>query len=418
MPGAGALVQHAGAQADLASWHREIDPVNRFGMVLMNSSGAPAMFVIRGGAGRPSDLPRGIPSAVAMIHSFSAADPTDPQTIAGRWLAQGAFVYFGAVNEPYLAAFRTPRLVAALMAEGVPFVAALRQGEFEPFGFPWRFVYLGDPLYRIRAKVTTQDQGRADDEDQPHRDSRIMASEWRTIAPEYSDWSVTEITAPAAGPNRSAQPRVFALEDDRLRWCLDAAIGDLVGPSPRVSLPSSAISAGVHPSNLPVDDWHAVLQEIRRDRLDPDLRPVLDDLLIDTLGEAGAFDELMMRLAQIPSNERGPRVWQAIETCGMAQLARLARQGATAAGFHRALDLWDRLIRLNWPKSSQFPAHFTERLAALAGVDEHRRQLWLDRLREAGDAMAAEPRRYPHATVLAAERARVEAQLVQAGSGH
>ena len=45
-------------------------------------------------------------------------------------MTQGAFSYFGAVNEPFLLAFRPPRLVAELMVAEVPFVAALRQGEF------------------------------------------------------------------------------------------------------------------------------------------------------------------------------------------------------------------------------------------------------------------------------------------------
>ena len=135
----------------LANWHRAVDPVNRFSMVMFNSSGGPEMFAISGGVGRPSDIPRGMPAAVAMIHSFSAADPNDPQTIAGRWLSQGAFAYFGSVNEPYMLAFRPPGLVAALLAADVPFVAALRQGELETFGFPWRLVYLGDPAAsRIR----------------------------------------------------------------------------------------------------------------------------------------------------------------------------------------------------------------------------------------------------------------------------
>ena len=52
------------------------------------------------------------------------------------------------MNEPFLLAFRRPRLVADLIEAVVPLVAALRQGESEPFGFPWRLVYLGDPLYR------------------------------------------------------------------------------------------------------------------------------------------------------------------------------------------------------------------------------------------------------------------------------
>ena len=84
-----------------------------------------------------------------MIHSFSAADPADPATIAGRWLTQGAFVYYGSVNEPYLLAFRPASVVAELAAAGVPMAAALRQSEVEPFGRPWRLIYLGDPLYRI-----------------------------------------------------------------------------------------------------------------------------------------------------------------------------------------------------------------------------------------------------------------------------
>ena len=53
------------------------------------------------------------------------------------------------VHEPFLLAFRPPGLVTELIAADVPLVAALRQSELEPFGFPWRLVYLGDPLYRV-----------------------------------------------------------------------------------------------------------------------------------------------------------------------------------------------------------------------------------------------------------------------------
>ena len=73
-----------------------------------------------GGPGRPADVPGGFPASVVMIHSYSAADPADPGTLAGRWLAQGAFVYFGSVNEPLLVAFRRPALVAELAAGGCP----------------------------------------------------------------------------------------------------------------------------------------------------------------------------------------------------------------------------------------------------------------------------------------------------------
>ena len=30
-----------------------------------------------------------------------------------------------------------------------PWSPRLRQSELEPFGFPWRLIYLGDPLYRV-----------------------------------------------------------------------------------------------------------------------------------------------------------------------------------------------------------------------------------------------------------------------------
>jgi len=405
IPGAGAVVHRAARQADLASWHRSVDPVNRFGLVLVNSWGAPDMFAISGGSGRPSDVPRGVPTAVAMIHSFSAADPTDPQTIAGRWLAQGAFVYFGAVDEPFLLAFRTPGLVAELMAAEVPFVAALKQGELEEFGFPWRLVYLGDPLYRLQNETIAPDRPAIGVMAQPWGGARVAPSDWRTIAPEYANWPVAEIAARTAGSTQTVGRRVFDSEDERLRWCLDAAIGDLAGPaSPGASSPSR--------------DWLGVMREIRRDRLDRGLRPLFDDLLIDALGEVGAGHELLRRLGRIPPAECGPRVWQALETCGMERLARLAQERDPAGGFGGALELWDQVIRLKWPKGSRFPSQFTERVAALVATDDRERRLWLERLRSAGDMMAADPGRYAHAAVVAAERARIECLLGGLGSSH
>ena len=142
-------VEHVeGPQSDLKHWHEMFAPLNPFGLLLVNTTGGPEMFSIGGGPGRPGDVPRGVFTAVSMIHSFSAANPADPQTIAGRWLANGAYVFFGSVQEPFLPAFRPPGLVAELIAADVPLVAALRQGEGEACGFPWRLVYLGDPLYR------------------------------------------------------------------------------------------------------------------------------------------------------------------------------------------------------------------------------------------------------------------------------
>ncbi len=400
------VVHCSGPGADLANWHRVVDPVNRFRMVFFNSSGGPDWFRIGGGPGHPSDLPRGVPAAVAMIHSFSAADPADPQTIAGRWLSNGAFTYFGSVNEPFLPAFRPPRLVAALLAADIPLVAALRQGEQEPFGFPWRLVYLGDPLYRLQKNdaIHAKDNG------------RISPLEWRKLAPDYETWPSSDVNAGVARPGQDAPARVFDSDDDRLRWCLDASIAEVARLSSDRLASTTADGHVDRSPGLQKDDWRNVLREIHRDRLDVGLRSFFDELLIDALNETAAIDELLARLVSIPSVERDHRVWEAIETCAMQTLSRRSVGRGTSGNFGRVLDLWDEVIRLNWPQSSHFPAHFSERVGTLAVADPQGNRPWADHLRRAADDMAAEPTRYLHAAVIAAERARVMAQLGGLGS--
>ncbi len=136
-------------RATLKTWHEVFDPTGRYGLVFLNTHGSPKIFNIGGGPGHALDIMPTAPSAISMIHSFSAADPDDPDTIAGHWLAQGAFLFHGSMNEPFLPAFRRPVLVAELLATGVPFAAAERPLLDEPFGHPWKLVVLGDPLYTL-----------------------------------------------------------------------------------------------------------------------------------------------------------------------------------------------------------------------------------------------------------------------------
>ena len=124
----------------------------------------------------------------------------------------------------------------------------------------------------------------------------------------------------------------------------------------------------------------------------------------------------MARLVSIPSAERGDRVWEAIETCAMQRLARMSDDRRPSGTFGQVLDLWDEVIRLSWPPSSHFPAHFSERVGTLALADGRRSRPWLDRLQKADEALAAEPVKYPHATVIAVERTRIKAQLGGLGS--
>ena len=298
--GSGAVVHRAGRQADLTSWHRTLSPRNRFGLLLINSSGEPDSFSITGGPGRPADLPRGLPRAVAMIHSFSAADPSDPQTIAGRWLDQGAFVFFGSVNEPFLPAFRRPRLVAELIAAEVPLVAALRQGEFEAFGFPWRLVYLGDPLYRLdptgpphhrqiaaKARPATFEGSRKRTspinrlsnwsnrvrEREVRVSDRLGPDDWRKLSPDHARWSVVEIAPPAAGARPSSAQRVFESDEERFIWCRDAAIGETTLPLAHLVPGPESDGRSARTSNGRSDDWRMVLRQVHRDRIDRRLRP-------------------------------------------------------------------------------------------------------------------------------------------------
>lgn len=137
----------------LGGWYRVFERGNRHGLVLVNSSGTPTSFKLRGGEGHAVDVPWSAPAALVVIHSYSATHPDDPETVAGRWLANGAFVYFGSMNEPYLQAFRTPALVADLLAQGTPIAAAVAKTvDEDPFGTPWRLRLVGDPLFHVRTE--------------------------------------------------------------------------------------------------------------------------------------------------------------------------------------------------------------------------------------------------------------------------
>ncbi|MHB1557299.1 MAG: hypothetical protein ACYC61_07455, partial [Isosphaeraceae bacterium] len=388
----GPFVLASGGHAALAGWQRIMDPANRFGMIWLNSTGSPTDFSIADGPGRPADIPGGCPSAVVMIHSFSAADPTDPGTIAGRWLEQGAYVYFGSVNEPYLMSFRIPGLVAELAAGGMPLSAALRQGESEPFGRPWRLTYLGDPLYQL----PTSGSARA----------RQNPDEWRQQDPAYSAWPAVEVDAPAAPPPPSDGDGASA--ERRLNWCLTAALFEAAHAVPDWR----ARPLVLYPGGL---DWPKVLATIPRDRLEPRSRPILDTLLIDALSRSGDWDELLSRLARIPAAELTRRDWIAIETATMQLLARAARDSDGSRAFTRALDLWDEAIRRPWPAGSDFPEWITRRVANLAEAEpdsdaSRRLPAWRDSVRRASGEMAGDRVRYPHALVVAAERARLEAR--------
>ena len=305
--------------ANLEGWHETFDPINRFGLVLINSYGSPTEFAIRGGPAHAPDIPRSVPSAVLMIHSFSAADPTAPSTIAGRWLANGAFLYFGSMNEPFLDAFRTPEIVGDLIARGLPLVVAVRETPAETRGKPWRLVFLGDPLYRIKPRTTPAPA--------PRLDRREPTDRW----PSYAE---------APRPENGTDVDLFL-------WSLKASLARLQGPTANAN---------------PADDLVDTLLAIRRAKLPPAFRPVYDSLLIEVLLQARKRGTLRARLAAIPDAERTAAVLRTLETLLASDFnLTLAQKDAS-----KAQAIWLDLMKTD--ATREFKQQATARVGRLAGT--------------------------------------------------
>jgi hypothetical protein len=120
-----------------------------FDLYWINTSGGNWHWQIRGRA-TADDLPIDWPAAYYLVHSFSAANPFDVRTVAGRALAGGGYWYFGSVHEPYLHAFAMPGAAASKMAAGSPLAFALRLDLSLPSGSPWKLMLIGDPLFALR----------------------------------------------------------------------------------------------------------------------------------------------------------------------------------------------------------------------------------------------------------------------------
>lgn len=367
MTGAAALLnrrlkvaQRGTDRAMINGWHQAFDPVNTHDLLFINTSGGATDFsLFAGSRGQTADVPATGPVAIHIIHSFSAWAPEDPNTIAGRWLANGAFVYYGSMNEPYLQSFRTPNLVASCLDENLPMIAAARKLHFELFGQPWRLLYLGDPLYRIR----------------PIGPPKPRLSNWGPVA----GWNAyLEYRPPEAGSTDAV----------RLNWALKTAIVRLQAGS------SSTRSA----------DLAGTLLGIDRGRLDATLIPIYDSLLVDTLLQTNRNAELLDRLQRISPEERSPDVKRHLETVQAAALAK----AAASKDFRQAMALW--AIVLESAGSPEYFKAFTERVGDLAAAPNQLSD-WRNRLRTARQG-AGDSKNAP---VLDDEIKRVDVKLREVG---
>jgi hypothetical protein len=345
-----------GEEASLAGWHRVFDPINRFDLVMINSGGLPDRFAVRGGMGARSDVPWSVPAIIVKIHSFSAADPADPDSLAGRWLANGAFIYFGAINEPYLLAFRRPALVAEELADRLPISVAVRETLMEPFGHPWRLIYMGDPLFVMKTKP----------------EPRLSA---KALPPDFQAWPKVEA---------SSAPGEEALDRAKLDWAYASALAEN----------RNAASVSQAAARL------SVLVKVRRERLDPDHMPIYDALLIALLDDARYASQAREKLIQVPRGAQSPLLRRRLETLRAAEL-----QAAIAANdLEAATVAWSELMQADPPVP--LAKMLTARVAALAG-NPARLRTWRDHLRSTLQTVRA----LPAALVLEEELKRLEESL-------
>ena len=114
------------------------------GFVHVNTSGRFDRFDVAPGSLYGHDVPAlELPAIVHFIHSFSAQRIGTEGSIAGRWLVNGAYVYVGSMDEPFLNAFLpVDRLLNRAFAS-MPLGGAARADARKTV---WKINYFGDPL--------------------------------------------------------------------------------------------------------------------------------------------------------------------------------------------------------------------------------------------------------------------------------
>lgn len=137
-----ALARAGRTPSGALEWARDVSGGIEGGLVLVNSSGTRRRFDLAPGRASAVEIPLlRTPAVVHFIHSFSAQNLDDRSSIARAWLDQGAYLYAGSVDEPYLRAFIPPALLVRRLLAPAPFGAAARMK-----GPAWKINILGDPL--------------------------------------------------------------------------------------------------------------------------------------------------------------------------------------------------------------------------------------------------------------------------------
>lgn len=283
----------------LAAWRKRFFPSNAAGLVFVNSSGEPTAFNLQGSTGTTWDVPWSVPTRIHIIHSFSAADASDPYTIAGRWLANGAYGYFGSVNEPYLQSFRSAGLITDCLLRGLPWAASVRQNPGrELFGQPWRLMVFGDPLMTVEPPKSREP-----------RVSSMATANWPTFKPEPL-------------PDESADPMA------RLAWAVRQSLVQASGASPQEA--------------ASIRDIILTASKISRDKLPDNFRPVRDELVASLSLESGQLNEAISLARDVPRTEISPALARMIESAAAAKFYQSLAKG----DLEDALPAWRALVTL------------------------------------------------------------------------
>lgn len=143
-----------GANQSADAWRALAARANPADLLMVTTKGMAEWFDLNPGQCRAGDVPiLERPAAVYVVHSFSAARADDRRTIAGRFLANGAFAYVGSVHEPFLGAFIPPRVLAGRLLSQCPLGGAVRLDA----GPVWKIAVFGDPLYTLGLPVRRTD---------------------------------------------------------------------------------------------------------------------------------------------------------------------------------------------------------------------------------------------------------------------
>jgi hypothetical protein len=138
----------------LSHWRqRTIDGVD-YDFIHVNSSGNADFFDLTPGRAFAPDVPfLNRPAMVHFIHSFSLQNAAGEKTIGGRWLENGAYCYYGSMDEPFLGAFLPAQMVVTRLLLGAPFAASVRQDDTRP----WKLNLFGDPMMTLGKPATRLD---------------------------------------------------------------------------------------------------------------------------------------------------------------------------------------------------------------------------------------------------------------------